>query len=1097
MNKKHPKPKPLLVASVAAVALASMASAGSFTSNFSDPNQLGFTLNGGVRADGFTPYPAIENGYLALTYAENSQQGSIVLDDLDSFQAIESFTARFKLQIGPGSGNPADGVSFCFGPDITSFSNFGEEGTGNGVIVAFDIYDNGGGEAPAIEVKYGGAVIAGVKFAKADMVTSKFEDVSIQVTRSGLFHMGYKGQILFTNLILPNYEPLAGQFGIGARTGGENANQRLDDLTIQTVVAGAPVAPSITAQPQNQTVPEGGDATFSIGYDGSAPLTFQWYKNNNPIAGATSHTLTLTTVPLSDHGAKIKCQVTNAAGTATSQEATLSIDQDNTPPTIVVAKGSTDFRGVVITFSEPVDTVTGGNAGNYTIAGLTVTSAAVLGESVVLVTSQQSEGASYTVVVNNVKDRSVKGNVIAPNSSASFRTFTFMLGRVLHKKYNGFDDGAGGNPENLFNDPRYPNQPDRMDLMTAFEYPADGATRVPADPTRNYFDTLEGYFIPPTTGNYVFFTAGADRWWLYLSTDDSPANLHMIAAEPGGWTDPRYWNTTHDTDPMRHRSDYSEFSTWPEGSTIRLTAGRRYYMLQVHHDPSWSGGDWFAATYKLESEEDPADGTAPRLTGNVVGCYVDPTGSSVTISQQPADLTAQEGRRATFAVVATGTSAYGATLAYQWQRQAPGSATWADLTGATTASYTTAALTTAESGAKYRVVCSVPGVVETSNAATLTVVPDTFPPQIAGAGALASETGATFDVGVSFDEAVTPASAGNIANYSLSAGTISSVTVYPGSPGVVLKASGLTVGNTYTVTVRNVQDPKGNTLTSAEKQFKVSPMKWGVVGGKELGIGNGVLAVAENGFDVYSDAIGEWGTYDEATFVYEEVTGDFDKIVQVEYQDASSQWARAGLIVRDVTNFGVDRATQDAGAAGRYQKVHVNPVTTAMGTAGNNAWEGNRRLATGSATTSAGGGGGPLTYPNTWCRLQRVGDLFTIYRSTDGRNWTQLGTTEFTEPMPARVFVGPEFSPENGNIPEDSGLRGMWLAKFRNYGNYSPFVEPTLSYSNAGGVTVLTYSGVLQSAPAVTGPYTPVAGATSPYTVNKTQPAQFYRAAGQ
>ena len=51
------------------------------------------------------------------------------------------------------------------------------------------------------------------------------------------------------------------------------------------------------------------------------------------------------------------------------------------------------------------------------------------------------------------------------------------------------------------------------------------------------------------------------------------------------------------------------------------------------------------------------------------------------------------------------------------------------------------------------------------------------------------------------------------------------------------------------------------------------------------------------------------------TFVYEQVTGDFDKKLRVEYQDLSSQWARAGLIARDVTNFGgVDRATQEGGA---------------------------------------------------------------------------------------------------------------------------------------------------------------------------------------
>ena len=36
-----------------------------------------------------------------------------------------------------------------------------------------------------------------------------------------------------------------------------------------------------------------------------------------------------------------------------------------------------------------------------------------------------------------------------------------------------------------------------------------------ADPTRDYFDTIEGYFIPPTTTNYVFFIAGADRVSLF------------------------------------------------------------------------------------------------------------------------------------------------------------------------------------------------------------------------------------------------------------------------------------------------------------------------------------------------------------------------------------------------------------------------------------------------------------------------------------------------------------------------------------------------------------------------------------------------------
>jgi len=108
--------------------------------------------------------------------------------------------------------------------------------------------------------------------------------------------------------------------------------------------------------------------------------------------------------------------------------------------------------------------------------------------------------------------------------------------------------------------------------------------------------------------------------------------------------------------------------------------------------------------------------------------------------------------------------------------------------------------------------------------------------------------------------------------------------------------------------------------------------------------------------------------------------------------------------------------------------------------------------------------------------------------------WIQLGTTTFTEPMPATLYVGPEFSPENGNIDEASGLRGVWLAKFRDYGNYSAVVTPTIGMSAAG---VITYTGVLQGSATVNGTYAPVAGATSPYTAPRTGTAMFYRTASQ
>lgn len=226
----------------------------------------------------------------------------------------------------------------------------------------------------------------------------------------------------------------------------------------------------------------------------------------------------------------------------------------------------------------------------------------------------------------------IRGNLFALGSVVYLATAlaaaadTFQTGVVIHKKYDGFSDEQGAvqlpnGPDALFNDPRYPNVPDRTDLLSGFEYPAGGVFRVEAvDPTRNYFDTMEGYFIPPATGDYVFFTSVADRIWLYLSTDEDPANKHLIVAV-SGWSDPRSWLTSHDFDVSQSRSDTFSNSEWPGGNPISLTEGQKYYMLMVHHDPSWAGGDWFSATFKLAGEDDPANGEPPRLMGDLVGSY--------------------------------------------------------------------------------------------------------------------------------------------------------------------------------------------------------------------------------------------------------------------------------------------------------------------------------------------------------------------------------------------------------------------------------------------------------------------------------------------
>jgi Immunoglobulin I-set domain len=90
-------------------------------------------------------------------------------------------------------------------------------------------------------------------------------------------------------------------------------------------VNAAAVAPTITAQPTNQTVTVGQTATFSVTATGTAPLTYQWQKNSANIAGATAASYTTPATASTDNGATFDVIVSNTVGSQTSTTATLTV----------------------------------------------------------------------------------------------------------------------------------------------------------------------------------------------------------------------------------------------------------------------------------------------------------------------------------------------------------------------------------------------------------------------------------------------------------------------------------------------------------------------------------------------------------------------------------------------------------------------------------------------------------------------------------------------------------------------------------------------------------------------------------------------------
>jgi len=92
-------------------------------------------------------------------------------------------------------------------------------------------------------------------------------------------------------------------------------------------VVGGPVA--ILGHPQNRTAVEYGATVFSVSAIGGAPITYQWYRDDAEIPGATESTLRVENVRLADTGARFYCVAANSENantyTATSAVATLTV----------------------------------------------------------------------------------------------------------------------------------------------------------------------------------------------------------------------------------------------------------------------------------------------------------------------------------------------------------------------------------------------------------------------------------------------------------------------------------------------------------------------------------------------------------------------------------------------------------------------------------------------------------------------------------------------------------------------------------------------------------------------------------------------------
>lgn len=219
--------------------------------------------------------------------------------------------------------------------------------------------------------------------------------------------------------------------------------------------------------------------------------------------------------------------------------------------------------------------------------------------------------------------------------------------------------------------------------------------------------------------------------------------------------------------------------------------------------------------------------------------------------------------------------------------------------------------------------------------------------------------------------------------------------------------------------IGNVAKAQEN-LISNIKPNQIKPIS--VKSFKHTDVGNpaiaGTVTVSGDGFDITAGGADIWGIKDEFNFVYVERTGDFDFISRIESLSTPHQYTKAGLMARE-----------DLTAGCRHIYFQVFPNNNPRNK-NNGGFEYQYRQENGGEMKAIypksfeGTPEFPVTFPNTWIRLQRVNNVFTGYYSTDGKTWKIY--TAYTLGLPSRIFLG--LAVTSHKTTESAS------AKFRNIG---------------------------------------------------------------
>jgi sugar lactone lactonase YvrE len=532
----------------------------------------------------------------------------------------------------------------------------------------------------------------------------------------------------------------AGSYSVIVSNSAGSATSAPGILTVHPV----PTPPGITAQPQNQTVSQSSNATFTVAATGSTPFSYQWRFYGTNLAGATASSFTCANAQAPNAG-PYSVIVTNDYGMITSSVATLTVIL----PPVINVQPANQLAAVSNTVAFTVGLAQGTSPAYQWRRNGTPISGATQ-PSLTLSPLTWGSAGTYSVVVSNSAGNQTSADATLIIQQAAF---TFFDGFESYQT-GSLDQNTSGGPNTSAANPWWALSTSRAQgwvTNAGSGVTPHGGSQMVGTTSSVRQDYLN--LIYRLNAGQLYYGNFLCEWWFY----------DPYGTTASGATNSQDYLSLCQYAPVSTTSDTSTFTTYNQRMSLGTfnSAGYNYSNYQariVGATGGFNANGWFntatlrsvgwhharivigipdaansAPVWMYLDNMTNATFSYPSAGGSFgfnliemnhamskagyAGYYDDfafRAANDPWIIEQPVGQAVSIGQPASFTTVAVGT-------AYQWQFNG------ANINGATTSAYSIVAVAATNAGSYACVITGTNGPITTSPVATLTVlVPATF-----------------------------------------------------------------------------------------------------------------------------------------------------------------------------------------------------------------------------------------------------------------------------------------------------------------------------------------------------------------------------------